>query len=322
MSNAFAALFGLALGGWFLWLALRRIDADELTLAVSGMALAPILIAMGVYWCALGLRVVRWGRLLREIGSAPSSIVAETLVIGYAVNNVLPARLGELFRADYAKRRFGYSRSTILGSILIERMLDLAVVLSCLVLGLLFADILATAGIRDRFELIAISATIVVGIAILGVYVLRSGEFSRLPVPAAAARLLRDFAFGIESLNRRSLALAALLSSAIWMFEILALWCMFSAVDIHLTVAESLLVMGAISLSTLVPTAPGYIGTYQLVAVLAMTAFGYSHTHGVVAASGIQLFLFGSVTLAGISMLVIRSLARLQDEGDDEPHAA
>lgn len=316
MRNAAAALFGTALGGVFLWLAIGHIDGDELQRSLREFSFTPIGIAVLLYWTALGLRVVRWAGLLRQLGFVRPHHVAETLIIGYAVNNVLPARLGELFRADYAKRRFGFSRTTILGSIVIERMLDLCVIALLLVTGLALADIGGGRAIRDQFETVAVTATTLIGVVLIGVYFLRSGELSRITVPDAARRLLRDFVTGIESLNRRSLITTAALSLGIWTFEVLALVCMFHAAALDLYPSEALVVMGVLSLSTLVPTAPGYIGTYQLVAALAMAAFGHSATLGVVAATGIQVFLFGSVTLAGIGALIIRSLARLQS-GDN-----
>jgi len=278
------------------------------------MSALPIAFSLLAYWCALSFRIARWSRLLQQIGSVRTGDVAETLIIGCAVNNVLPARLGELFRADYAKRRFGFSRTTILGSILIERVLDLCVILLCLLIGMMFADIRGGADMRDRFEVIALGGAVLVGVAMMGIYFLRSGELSRIPVPDAVRRLLHDFVIGIGSLNRRSLLVTIGLSLGVWAFEALALGCMFHAVSIELSIAEALAVMGVVSLSTVVPTAPGYVGTYQLVAVLAMAAFGYSETGGIVAATSVQIFLFGSVTLVGIIGLVIRSLARLQED--------
>ena len=312
MRNAAAALFGTALGATFLWLSIGHIDGDELRRSLTEFSFAPIGIALALYWTALGLRVVRWSGLLRQIGFVRTHHVAETLIIGYAVNNVLPTRLGELFRADYAKRRFGFSRTTILGSILIERMLDLCVIALLLVTGLVFAEIGGGSGVREQFEYVAVSATTLIGLVVIGVYFLRSGELSRIPVPDAARRLVGDFVVGVGSLNRRSLITTGALSLGVWIFELLALVAMFHAAAIDLGASEALVVMGAMSLSTLVPTAPGYIGTYQLVAALAMAAFGHSETLGIIAATGIQVFLFGGVTLVGVGALIIRSLARLQ----------
>jgi hypothetical protein len=68
--------------------------------------------------------------------------VAEALLVGYGFNNLIPARLGELVRADYAKRQFGVSRSAALGSIVIERLLDGFIVVLCLSEGLLVISLL------------------------------------------------------------------------------------------------------------------------------------------------------------------------------------
>jgi uncharacterized membrane protein YbhN (UPF0104 family) len=312
--NAVVALFGVSLGGLFLWLAVRDVDPRQLSLAAANIVVASVALSLACYWIAIVLRIARWSALLEQLGAVQAVHVAETLVIGYAVNNVLPARLGELFRADYAKRRFGMSRTTVLGSILVERLLDLCLILSCLVLGLLMTEMAGQSDPQAAFEVVALNAALLIGVVILAVYFLRSGELRSFPVPAAARRLVRDLGRGITSLNRRSMMVTAVLSVGVWSFEIIALWWMFDAVAVDLSLSQTLLVMGAASLSTLVPTAPGYIGTYQLAFVLAMGAFGYSDMHGVIASTSIQVFLFGSVTLVGISLLVARSLARLEDE--------
>ena len=139
---------------------------------------------------------------------------------------------------------------------------------------------------------------------------IRSGNFARVPIPPQLFALCQDFCAGIASLNRRSALLAALLSAAIWSFEVVTLTQVFAALAIELKPGQAMLVMGIASLSTLVPTAPGYLGTYQLVFALAMRAFGLPEAVGVVAAGAVQACLFGSVTVAGAAIVALRSLRR------------
>ena len=304
------AVAGLASGGVFLWLALGSVDGAGLRRQAHLLDLSLLVGATALYWLALSLRVLRWQLLLRQLGAAPLALVAETLVVGYAVNNVLPARLGEVARAAYAKRRLGIGRARVFGSIVIERLLDLLAILSCLGGGLL---LFAGGGQGPRiptFELIAINAGVVIGIAVLALVVLRSGGLDRIPLPAPVLAVSRDFRVGIAALNRQSATLAVVLSAAIWLFEVCALVQIFHALQLSLTLAQGLLLMGAASLSTLVPTAPGYLGTYQLVFVLAMRVFGLPESAGVVASTAIQLCLFGSVTVAGGVLLGWRALRR------------
>ena len=62
-----------------------------------------------------------------------------SLLVGYGVNTLLPARLGELFRAEFFKRSYGVTRSVGLASVALERLLDGVIVVACLAAGLWLA---------------------------------------------------------------------------------------------------------------------------------------------------------------------------------------
>ncbi|MBK6660214.1 MAG: flippase-like domain-containing protein [Proteobacteria bacterium] len=311
VKNSLLAVLGLAVGAGFLWLALRQVDVDELRSAVASLDPSLMLLSTLLYWVALSLRVLRWQLLLRELGPAPLPAVAETLVVGYAVNNVLPARLGEVARAAYAKRRLGIGRARVFGSIVIERVLDLVAILACLGGGLVVVYYADHAARLPTFEMVALNAGVIIGVAVLALAVLRAGNLGRLRIPAQVMTLCHDFSAGVASLNRRSALLAVLLSAIIWSFEVAALVQAFRALAVHLELGQAMLVMGIASLSTLVPTAPGYLGTYQLVFAIAMRAFQLPESSGIVAAGAVQACLFGSVTVVGAVILALRSARKV-----------
>jgi glycosyltransferase 2 family protein len=306
---------GLAVGGLFLWLALREVDVAELGTMIRGIDVSVLLGAALIYWVALGLRTLRWHLLLRELAPVSLPGVAETLLVGYAVNNVLPARLGEVARAAYAKRRLRIGRARVFGSIVIERVLDLVAIMACLLIGLISMRLTDEVTRVPTFELIAINAGAVIGVIILALSMLRSGTFGRFRLPRTVEIVLADFCAGIATLNKNSLLLCTLLSAGVWLFEVVALSQVFTALGVHLSVTQALLLMGAASLSTLVPTAPGYLGTYQLVCVLAMNVFGFSAAAGIAAATATQIALFGSVTIAGLAIVIVRAVRRYALDG-------
>ena len=310
--NVLTALFGVAVGAAFLWLALRQVDVADLAATFARLDTTHLLLATLLYWVALSLRVLRWRLLLCQLGSAPLAGVAETLVVGYAVNNVLPARLGEVARAEYGRRRLELGRARVFGSIVVERMLDLVAILACLAAGLVVLHYAGHGARQPTFELVALNAGALIGLLALAIAVLRSGNLGRLPVPAAVLNLAHEFVAGIASLNRRSALLAMLLSAIIWSFEVAALARTFDALHVPLALGQAMLVMGVASLSTLVPTAPGFLGTYQLVFALAMRAFALPESVGIVAASAVQACLFGSVTVVGLAILGLRSALKLR----------
>ena len=311
IKNILMAVLGLSIGGVFLWLALRKVDVTEVRAVASALDISIMAFAGMLYWIAVSLRSVRWQILLKQISPVSLVPVMETLVVGYAVNNVLPARLGEVVRAAYAKRRLHIGRARVFGSIVVERILDLAAILACLVVGLLMFRVIDEAGRLPTFELIALNAGAVIGVALLGLFVVRSGNLGFVKLPKPALIVFEDFRRGLATLNRNSAALAVVLTITIWCFETAAVAQSIRAFGVQLDISHALMLMGAASLSTLVPTAPGYLGTYQLVFVIALTAFGFSSSVGIVASTAIQIVLFGSVTVAGALILGVRSVKHL-----------
>ena len=78
-------------------------------------------IAVAVYWTAIAIRVSRWRLLLSQTKLLTNRQVGRSLIIGYTVNNLLPARLGELFRVDFVRREYGVPRSAVAcGSVILK----------------------------------------------------------------------------------------------------------------------------------------------------------------------------------------------------------
>ena len=317
--NFLMAVAGLSIGALFLWLSVRNVSWAEVSGLMAALDRQDLAMALVLYWIGLVLRVGRWHVLLRRLGTVRLPQVAETLLAGYAVNNVLPARLGEVARAVYAKRRLGIGRARVFGSIVIERLLDLCAILACLVAGMALLYFAGNASRYPVFELIALNAGVVVGVSLLVVGVLRSVRPRRVTLPERVQSVLADFGAGLATLDRQSVAAAAALTLGVWACEIAALAAVFAAVGVDLDSGQSLVVMGAASLSTLVPTAPGYLGSYQLVAVLAMESFDHSASAGIVATGAIQVVLFGSVTAVGLGILGVRMAMRARSGSAIDP---
>src|SRR5665811_487970 len=135
------AILGLAIGSLFLWLAVSHVDMKGASQALEQARVWPLIASALIYWVAISLRTVRWRMILSEVAPLSFKQVAQCLIIGYAINNILPARLGELFRVDFLRRHCGVARSAGLGSIIVERLADGLIALALLVLGLNLATL-------------------------------------------------------------------------------------------------------------------------------------------------------------------------------------
>ena len=122
MIKLLRAFIGVAIGGMLLWLALRDQSAEDVLAVWAGSDGSWLLLGAAIYGTSLIVRVARWSCLLAVVVPARALAVGEVLLVGNAINNVLPARLGELFRADYGKRRLGSTRSALLATIVVEAL--------------------------------------------------------------------------------------------------------------------------------------------------------------------------------------------------------
>jgi glycosyltransferase 2 family protein len=95
---------GLVCTLFFLALALYRVQLGAVRTALANADLGWIAAAILVYAGNLGLRAWRWQVILRPVAAIPYSTVTRALLVGYGLNAVMPARLGELFRAEFFKK--------------------------------------------------------------------------------------------------------------------------------------------------------------------------------------------------------------------------
>src|SRR5205823_891527 len=130
---------GLACTLLFLAIAFYRVQLGAVSAALAAADPRWIAAAMLIYAANLTIRAWRWQVILRPVAALPYPTVARALLVGYGVNAVMPARLGELFRAEFFKKTYGLSRVWGLTSIVIERLFDGITVICCLGIGLLFA---------------------------------------------------------------------------------------------------------------------------------------------------------------------------------------
>src|SRR6476661_9800017 len=122
------ALVGLVVSAVSLVIVFSQVDVAETIQILRTASWAWIGVMLLFLACDVLLRALRWQRLVWPIKHVPYLPMLGYLLIGYLANNVLPARLGELVRCHYLGDREGVSRATTLGTVVVERVVDTAVV--------------------------------------------------------------------------------------------------------------------------------------------------------------------------------------------------
>lgn len=302
------AVGGLVIGGYLMWLALRHISTDEILVLTRRLQMSWVAVGVGFYWADLVLRTERWRALLEGLANVPANNpgrytrLGEVLLVGYAVNNILPARLGELFRADYAGRRLALPPATVFGTIIIERLLDgiIVAVGLCIGLAVLFGEDAVAPGYREPLMIIAFCGAGIITAAVTGIFAATHYPHAIDWLPNAARRVFVDLFRGIECFRTGVASYVVLITLMIWLLEGAAIWCLTNASGIELGWWASVVLVSALSLGTLVPTAPAYIGSYQLIFGLCLASFGLPAAAGVLNATMVQVFLLAPVTIGGL----------------------
>jgi uncharacterized protein (TIRG00374 family) len=227
--------------------------------------LPSLLILAGQAW----LRAVRWATLLRPWAGPAirARRVAGAMLVGYFVNAVMPARLGEVARAAIVSARESIAIGGVAASVVGERAVDI------LALFALAAVALAVAGSTwaAAFAVAAIGLTVVVALASRATMLQR---FVPARLPARLAGGIRGFLDALAAIPRRPSATAVVLSAMAWLGDAGIVLLVARALGLDVPPAGALLLALGGALGTALPAAPGYIATYELGALALATLAG------------------------------------------------
>lgn len=307
-----AASLGV-LAGAATW-ALHDVGWSRLAAVVSRASPFWIAFASALYMASVFAMAGRWRQVLRPLAPLVSQQEAfKAMVVGFAASIVVPARGGELARAEWLGRRTGLPRATILGSILLDHVVAASGLFTAVALLPLLLDLPAwlASGIWLALGVFAVAVGLVValrpkaGMPFLGGTSLPPGR-----VAEAVAGFLARARLGLTAMgDRPALARAYGVSLAAWFLETGVVYFTLHAFHLRVSAGESLLVLVAINMAMVVPFAPpANFGTVELGAILALLEFGVPKEKAVAFALVYHLLQvipigIGGLTLASRSLL-------------------
>ena len=272
---------GLGIAGVLGVLAFRKVDWSVALLAMraadwGSLALVPTLLA-----CAPLLRAARWRVVLGDMSRATLPNLVSAAGIGPAANCVLPGKLGEAFSAHALGRVLGESRVQTLGVLVVTRIADALVLFALVVLGtLVFRDAIPASIRVAGWSVAAVCAASLALLLVARASLSANGK--RKLTELARARLGdRVFAFVQQLMqgifvfrNAGELAGFVAYTVLLWLTIAGAFWVGASAFHIPLAPHLAPMLMAVAAVGTMVPSAPGNVGTYHFFGVLALGLVG------------------------------------------------
>jgi len=272
---------GLGLSAVLAFYFLRRVDLAQLGSTLASVNLWILSLCVFTKGAVFSLGALRSKVFLRPLRDYRFSECFTAVLGGYVTDNIFPFRLGELVRIDLLARAGGISRGSTVAVAALERLIDLVsfLVLFAVVVPLLTIDVSG-----DR-RLAWGLAVVVFALLAIGWLVANPARFPRIVVffsrpfsdrvQAWLFEKSQRFVDGFSALrSSRSVAEAIVLTFLSRLFGMLTIQCWLWAFGLDLPVYAPLIVMVFLAVGTMIPSSPGFIGTYHVACAYSLELLG------------------------------------------------
>jgi glycosyltransferase 2 family protein len=291
---------GLVIGVVFLYLAFRDADFAKIWELLRYALIPPMLASVCLRLISHWMRALRWRSILMPLKKMSRARAFRIFSLGEIYNALLPARAGDLIRVLLVSKQQDVSKTAAGASILLEKFLDLGVILIFLIST--SAVITSPGGIDLPLHWLVLGfATLVLLMMLFIRYVAVVRTY--LPFNQVAARF-RDGLLILQSPGQtfRTLGVSLLL----WVVSGLAVYLVVVALHFPLPWYSGFFIIGVSALGSLVPSAPAAIGTTEFLVVISLYPFGVDRNAALACAllaRGLQVV---SLALAGIASAFLR----------------
>ena len=316
MKMAWKFALGFGVSAFFIWFVLRGVDPAEVIAQISQANLWYFLASVFVGTAGYFIRALRWKVLLHPI--KPDTALRSRFAgisIGFAINNLIPARVGELARAFALTRVEPVTLSGSLGSLVVERFLDSIVLTTLFLVPLMLPSFPGAGGLLGgafgtalvwTFVLLVVLFMGLLALLIFPGPLVRLAERLLVRLPGGwgprLAGALESFLQALKVLrDPELLSKAVVWSYAFWLWHGFSFWLGFKAFGIDLGFAAAVFTEAVVGFAVAIPAAPGFFGTFQLGADLALSGvYGVAEPSALAFAFGYHLGGFFPITIIGL----------------------
>jgi uncharacterized protein (TIRG00374 family) len=298
---------GVMISAVFLYFALRGLELDRAWLAMRTANYWWIIPGVVVYFFGVWARTWRWHYMLRPIKAVSLVRLFPVVVIGYMGNNVYPARAGELIRAYVLRKNEAVSISASLATIIVERIFD-----GVIMLLFVFVSLPLTPMPGELRQVVVLFSLLFFGALAVFFVIAASPARSQAVYNWFIARLvpprfqdlvsgfLDRFMDGLHCLRSgRDVLMIFVTSLVIWLAETVKYWFVMHSFDFSVPFYVLMLMNGVVNLATTIPSAPGYVGTFDAPGIEVLEQFGVARAMATSYTLVLHVALWLPITLLG-----------------------
>ena len=263
---------------------LRQMEGVDLRWVLLGMTFDVL-----SYW----FQALRWKFLMSPFGKVRLTRTTRAVFAGLFANLVFPLRPGEFLRSYLISSQENITLGRTLGSVGVERLIDLVIATASLGVVSLFVELpLRFKRAADILGVVTLAVVAIIVALIFYIEFRLGGEETteRKYVPGRIMSALS----GLHAMGTApSFYPAVLVSIAMPACQVLALWALIRSYPLPLSFTDSVVVLLIVNLGVSLPNAPANVGSYQFFCVLGVTIFGVDKT----TATGFSFFAWFALTL-------------------------
>jgi len=285
--------------------------------AEIGRADLPLLVLSALIATAIfPLRAIRWKIILGPLGEGmPIAPLWRSTAVGMMVNNIYPARLGEIARAYALTRETErVSLTASVASLAVDRVFDALTLMLLLVSAMLAPEFPKgmTVGGQSIQRGAALFAAGAIGLFVI-LYVIVAFPTHLVRLYAAVvgrvaprfvergSAIIHGFSDGLGVLRSPRRFIAVFLwAVAHWLVNALAFWVGFKAVGIDVPFSAANFLQGIIAIGVALPSSPGFFGVFEAFAKVGLAVYSVPGEQAVTWAIGFHILSFIPITVFGL----------------------
>ena len=302
---------------------------EEVLTSLSEVKLVFLIPSIILYFISLYIRTLRWQYILKTVLNIRAWILFKSISIGYSANNILPVRLGELIRLYYVAKISNISKSTTLGTIITERIMDALTLIACvavILLGFLITDIIQLELLFSIENLVistlTIGSLVILVIFFLLIWLIKDPKIIERFIERIFRKLSDNrlkkiihiynyFIQGLITLGSfRKISFIFFISLSVWLFEFILAYLLVISLGIENFKYENFtlffilcLSISVANLATSIPLTQGGIGPFELGGSLILIMFGIDSSYAGAFMILLHALLLIPITLVGLLFL-------------------
>jgi len=309
---------GVVIAVTLLVLIFDQVNLKEVLEVSAGISLRWLFVALIFFGLDISLRIFRWKIMLQVYN--PLILwrdCAGPLLAGFAINNLLPLRMGDITRTFAFNKKLRVESGGVFATLILERLFDLIMVLFILILGLYFFQMyeLRLFGV----VVIALLFVIVVSVLILnfprlfipiGIYVCKLISKLSPRISGELTLFINNIIIVLDLLSGANIMMKLTICSFfIWIAEGCFFWIIALGLPAISNASVAWLALPVGALATIIPSAPGYVGTFDYFVIQTMQAFGNDNTSSTAFTLIIHALMWFLLTTSGVIYILINSIS-------------